>query len=42
MRAAVAEEGKPLAGEDRSAWARFLRRTWRELEDFYWEKDHAA
>ena len=42
MRAAVAEEGKPLAGEDRSAWARFLRRTWRELEDFYWEKEHAA
>ena len=42
MRAAVAEEGKPLVGEDRSAWARFLRRTWRELEDFYWEKDHAA
>ena len=42
MRAAVAEEGLPLAGEDRPAWARFLRRTWRELEDFYWEKEHAA
>ena len=42
MRAVVVEEGLPLAGEERPAWARFLRRTWRELEDFYWEKEHAA
>ena len=42
MRASVAEEGLPLAGEDSLAWAHFLRRTWRELEDFYWEKQHAA
>lgn len=42
MRAVVAEEGVPLIGEERPAWARFLRRTWRELEDFYWEKEHAA
>lgn len=42
MRAAVAEEGIPLWGEDHPAWARFLRRTWRELEDFYWEREHAA
>lgn len=42
MRAAVAEEGKPLKGEDSLAWAHFLRRTWREMEDFYWEKQHAA
>jgi predicted nucleotidyltransferase len=42
MRASVAEEGVPLAGEDALAWARFLQRTWRELEDFYWEKQHAA
>ncbi|MDM7323295.1 MAG: nucleotidyltransferase domain-containing protein [Gammaproteobacteria bacterium] len=42
MRAAVAEEGCPLWGEDHPAWARFLRRTWRELEDFYWEREHAA
>jgi hypothetical protein len=41
MRAVVAEEGVPLIGEDRPAWARFLRRTWRELEDFYWEKERA-
>ncbi|MDD2880956.1 MAG: nucleotidyltransferase domain-containing protein [Rhodoferax sp.] len=42
MRASVAEEGVPLAGEDSLAWARFLQRTWRELEDFYWDKQHAA
>ena len=42
MRAAVAEEGLPLIGEESVAWARFLRHTWRELEDFYWEKEHAA
>jgi hypothetical protein len=42
MRASVAEEGLPLAGEDSLAWARFLQRSWRELEDFYWDKQHAA
>jgi predicted nucleotidyltransferase len=42
MRTSVAEEGLPLAGEDTLAWAHFLQRTWRELEDFYWEKQHAA
>jgi predicted nucleotidyltransferase len=42
MRASVAEEGVPLAGGDSVAWARFLRRTWRELEDFYWDQQHAA
>lgn len=42
MRAAVAEEGVVLFGEDSLAWARFLTRTWRELEDFYWERSHAA
>jgi len=42
MRASVAEEGVPLAGQDSLAWAYFLQRTWRELEDFYWEKQHAA
>jgi len=42
MRASVAEEGLPLVGEDALAWARFLQRTWRELEDFYWDKQHAA
>lgn len=42
MRASVAEEGVPLTGQDSLAWAHFLQRTWRELEDFYWEKQHAA
>ena len=32
MRAAIAEEGVVLAGEDHLPWQRFLRRTWRELE----------
>jgi predicted nucleotidyltransferase len=42
MRASVAEEGVPLKGEDTLAWIHFLQRTWRELEDFYWEQSHAA
>ncbi len=42
MRTSVAEEGQPLAGQDSLAWMHFLQRTWRELEDFYWEKNHAA
>ncbi len=42
MRASVAEEGIPLAGEDRLAWSHFLQRTWRDLEDFYWDQQHAA
>jgi predicted nucleotidyltransferase len=42
MRAHTAEDGVVLKGEDTLAWARFLTRTWRELEDFYWERAHAA
>jgi predicted nucleotidyltransferase len=42
MRALVAEEGLPLKGEDSLAWGHFLTRTWRDLEDFYWEQTHAA
>lgn len=42
MRAVVAEEGLPLKGEDCLAWCHFLSRTWRDLEDFYWEERHAA
>lgn len=42
MRALVAEEGRVLAGEDTLAWRHFLSRTWRELEDWYWEQAHAA
>lgn len=42
MCALVAEEGKLLAANDELAWARFLTRTWREIEDYYWERAHAA
>lgn len=42
MRALVAEEGYLLAVNDELAWTKFLTRTWRELEDFYWERTHAA
>ena len=42
MRAVVAEEGLPIMGGERLAWYRFLQRTWRELEEQYWEKTYAA
>lgn len=41
MRAAAVEEGVVLYGEDSLAWERFLRSTWRALEDFDWERAHA-
>lgn len=42
MRANVAENGNVLMGENTLAWSHFLTRTWRELEDFYWEQSHAS
>jgi predicted nucleotidyltransferase len=42
MRAVVAEEGIPLKGGDSLVWLRFLQRTWRELEEHYWEQTYAA
>jgi len=42
MRALVAEEGISLKGEDSLAWNHFLGRVWRELEDYEWDKEHAA
>ena len=42
MRASVAEEGVPLCITDELAWAQFLTRTWRELEQFDWEQRHAT
>lgn len=42
MRAVVAEEGIPLVGSESLAWHRFLQRTWRELEEHYWEQTYAA
>jgi len=41
MRAVVAEEGVILKGEKSIAWQHFLQRTWRELEEHYWEKIYA-
>jgi predicted nucleotidyltransferase len=42
MRAVVAEEGLPIIGDERLPWHHFLQRTWRELEDQYWEQTYAA
>jgi len=42
MKAVVAEEGQALQINDELAWAHFLTTTWRELEDYYWERSHAA
>ncbi|MCF6282029.1 MAG: nucleotidyltransferase domain-containing protein [Candidatus Polarisedimenticolaceae bacterium] len=42
MRALVAEAGVPLKGEEYLVWNHFLSRTWRELEAYEWEKQHAA
>lgn len=41
MRAVIAEEGVVLKGGDELPWQYFLRRTWRELEDHYWETLYA-
>ena len=42
IRSVAAEEGIPLMGEDDLPWMRFLSRTWRELEYWQWEQEHAA
>lgn len=42
MRAVITEEGIPLKGEDSLAWAHLLGRTWRYLEDHYWDQCYAA
>jgi predicted nucleotidyltransferase len=42
MKAVVAEEGVVIKGVDSIAWHRFLQRTWRELEEHYWEEIYAA
>ena len=42
MRAVAAEEGVELKGDNTLPWSHFLLRTWAELEDFYWNKQHAA
>jgi predicted nucleotidyltransferase len=40
MRAVVAEDGVIIKGGDSLAWHRFLQRTWRELEEHYWEQTY--
>ncbi len=42
IKSVVAEEGVPLKGENSLCWPHFLSRTWREIEEFYWEKVYAA
>lgn len=42
MRAVVAEEGIVLKGDGSLAWNHFLQRTWRDLEEYYWEQTYAA
>lgn len=42
MRASVADEGIPLKGENTLAWIHFLRRTWRDLEEFYWDQCYGS
>ena len=42
MKAQVAEEGTILNLKDELAWAYFQTTTWRELEDHYWDRAHAA
>lgn len=42
MKSLVAEEGNLLALNNELSWAKFLVRTWRELEDYYWDQEHAA
>lgn len=42
MRAVIAEEGIVLRGKSSLYWSRFLQRTWRELEEYYWEQTYAA
>ena len=41
MRAVVAEECLVLKGEETLAWHYFLQRTWRELEEYYWNQCYA-
>ncbi|MES9904649.1 MAG: nucleotidyltransferase domain-containing protein [Sedimenticola sp.] len=38
IRDVVANEGIPLKGKKSLAWVHFLRRTWRDMEDFKWDE----
>ena len=38
MRELIANHGRVLTAPDRLPWLHFLQRTWRDLEDCYWEE----
>ncbi len=42
MRAVITDEGALLKGDNTLAWSHLLLRTWAELEEFEWERQHAA
>lgn len=42
IRAVIAEEGLPIKGDEDLPWFHFLSRTWRELEEYYWDDIYAA
>jgi uncharacterized protein len=42
MRELIANHGMVLAGEESLPWFHFLQRTWRDLEDYYWDEIYAA
>lgn len=42
MRALIANEGIELTGAESLAWRHYLQRTWRELEDYYWDDLYVA
>ncbi len=40
--ATVVDEGVPLTGQNSLALANFYQRIWANLEDYYWDLDHAS
>lgn len=42
MRELLANHGLVLSGDESLPWIHFLHRTWRELEDHYWDELYVA
>ena len=42
MRELIANHGIVLSGDESLPWIHFLQRTWRELEDYYWDELYVA
>jgi len=42
MRELIANHGLILSGDESLPWIHFLHRTWRELEDHYWDELYVA